>query len=474
MSTPSTGRRIATRQRRRPDRAAVTGGALVAVSALLLVASGVVSAEPEPTAAPTAVPVDQVTNVCVGPPASAQSQAYTLAAPLPEAQDGGKVSAGPVGEPPREETGAGRGQLTDLKAPAAGSALTVAAEGAAAVGRATFQVDRGADAGALGLQECLAPRARWWFTGAGAGLDHQSRLVLANVDPGPAVLDVVVHGPQGTVDSVGTRGITLAPGEVRTIDLLDVAPKTDELAVHVETSRGRVVAAVADSLTSAPGAAAGREWIPAQPGVSRVVRLAPLPRQADRRTLVVANPRGREALVGLEVSGESGSFAPAGVPDLRVPPGTVVTADLGSAVGKDASAVLLHSTVPVSATVRSSSAGDLTYAAPAPLLDGPAAALLPQGTTGALHLTAGEHGGTAKVTAYSDRGDEVGSKQLDVAPGATLAWQPKGKAAYLVLTPTGGRLFGGVTLAGQGSLAQVPLRPLPVALRRPLVTPVVH
>ena len=46
----------------------------------------------------------------------------------------------------------------------------------------------------------------------------------------------------------------------------------------------------------------------------------------------------------------------------------MVTADLGPAVGKEASAVLLTSPVPLTATVRSTSAADVTYTAAAPLL----------------------------------------------------------------------------------------------------------
>ncbi len=280
-----------------------------------------------------------------------------------------------------------------------GWALGVAAEGAAAVGRATFAVDQARDAAAVGVGECLAPRARWWFTGAGAGLDHASTLVVANLDPGRAVLDVEVHGPDGLVDSIGTRGITMEPGEVQTIPLVEVAPQTDELAVHVEASRGRVVAALADSFATQPAAAPGRDWIPVQSDASQLLRLSPLPARADRRTLVVANPTDREALADVEVSTGSGTFVPTDVPQLRVPPGTVVTADLGPAVGKEASAVLLTSPVPLTATVRSTRAADVTYTAAAPLLDGPAAAVLADDTVPTLQLTAGDDGGTAKVTA---------------------------------------------------------------------------
>ena len=483
MSTPTPGRRAAARQRpklRMPGRGAAPGIALVLLAGLLLAAAGFVQPDPEPAARPQTVPVEQVVTGCLGSPAKGESQASTVAAPLPDGseaagEDTGKatVTAGPAGEQGRAVSGAARGQIAELTSPDAGSALAVTATGGSAVGRGTFQLDQGDGAG-LAVQECLAPRSRWWFTGGGAALDHQSALVMANLDPGPAVVDVVVSGPDGVAEDLGTRGITLAPGEVREIELVEIAPQSDELAVHVEASRGRVVAGLSDAFATQPAAEPGLEWVPTQPDAARVLRLSPLPRGADGRTLVVSNPSDRDALVDVKVSGESGAFAPTGVEQLQVPAGSVATADLGDAVGKDASAIHLRSDIPVTATVRSSSGSDVSYAAAAPVLDGPAAAVLDEGSSAEVQLTAGEGGGTAGVTAYSARGEKVDATELEVPPTATLAWTPKGKAAYVVVTPGKGELSGGVSIEGGSGLSQVALRPLPVVLTRPAVVPVVR
>lgn len=478
MSTPTTGRRIAARQRRRPDRGAVVGIVLVALSGLLLATAGLVEAEPEPAGSPATVAVDNVATACLRSPSAGAARAYTLAAPLAEAPEDAAgeatLTTGPVGEQAAPGSASPRGELETLEVPGRGSALAVTTTGNAAVGRVTFQVETADDSTALAVQECLAPRARWWFTGGGADLDHRSELVLANLDPGPAVVDVIVHGPDGPVDSVSTRGITVAPGEVTTVDLVEIAPQSDELAVHVEASRGRVAAGLADSFATSPAAEPGLEWVPSQAEASRTVRLAPLPRRADRRTLVVTNPGDREALVDVEVSGASGSFAPTDVAQVRVPPGSVVTADLGTAIGRDASAVVLQSPVPVTATVRSTLGADVSYAAAVPVLDGPAAGVLAEGTQAAVLLTAGESGGKATATAYAADGSEVDSAELSVEPTATLAWSPEGRAAYVVVTPRGGRLSGGLDLAGAAGVSQLALRPLPVVLRKPVVVPVVR
>jgi hypothetical protein len=68
----------------------------------------------------------------------------------------------------------------------------------------------------------------------------------------------------------------------------------------------------------------------------------------------------------------------------------------------------------------------------------------------------------------------VESVEVEVPPTATLAWTPEGAAAYVVVTPGEGSVAGGVALAGDAGLSQVPLRPLPIALRKPVVVPVVR
>jgi hypothetical protein len=476
MSTSTSGRRVAARRRARPGRGGVAGAAVVLTAAALLAAGSLVHATPEAAPSPASVPVDEVTGACLGWPQGATGQASTLAAPLPESEavaDGGRLTAGPVGDKPTGLPAGARGRVRSLDAPKPGGAVAVTATGGAAVGRATFSSVRAAGSG-LALQQCLSPLPRWSFTGGGAALDHRSQLVLANVDPGPAVVDVVVQGPKGAAEDVGTRGITLAPGEVRIIDLVDVAPQSDELGVTVEASRGRVVAGLADGFATRPAAEPGREWIPGQQEAARTLRLAPLPRDADERTLVVANPTDREALVEVQVSGASGAFTPTGLEEVRVPAESVTTQDLGDAVGKESAALVLRSPVPVTASVRSTKGGDVSYAGAVPVLDGPAAAVLEKGAAAEVLVSAGDKEAKAAVTAYSTSGAKVGSTSLELSANATAAWNPKGSAAYVVVTPVQGRVWGGVSVAGGAGISQVALRSLPVSLEQPVVVPVVR
>ena len=487
MSTSSTpGRRAAPRRaapRRRPQPAPGIGAALVllVLCAGLLAAAGLVEGGQGPSARRDVVPVDRVVTSCLGSPVPARTAAHTLAAPLPGgvgeagARGGLEVTAPTGGSDGAAGSGeVGRGRLVPLGPVPAGSTLTVTATGSAAVGRTGSQVDRARGTSALSARECATPRGRWWFTGGGADLDHSSELVLANVDPGRAVVDIVVHGPEGEVPTLGTRGVTLEQGDVRSFEMVELAPQAEDLSVRVEAARGRVVAGMSDSFSDGPAAAEGLEWLPAQAEASRVLRLAPLPRRAAGRSLVVANPSDREVLVEVEVSGEGGAFAPADAAQLRVPPGAVVSSDLSAAVGRDASAVVLRAPVPVAATVRSVTDGDTSYAAATPPLTGPAAAILARGASASVQLTAAGTGGRVEVVAYDETGDEVDRQEVELEPGATGAWSPRRSAAYVVATPAEGRVAGGVVLSDESGTTQLALRPLPVTVRQPAVAPVVR
>ena len=314
----------------------------------------------------------------------------------------------------------------------------------------------------LGRHLLPAPRPQWWFTGAGAGLDHSSTLLLANLDPGPAVLDLRVLGP-------GRRGARpsppaaspVAPHSRRRVDLADIAPQTDDLAVEVHTSRGRVVAAVDDSCARRPTARPGQEWLrrhrPAEPH-------APARRAARRRptagTLLVANPSDLEAVV--DVARRPGRRAPSPRPawtPITVAPGAIETRRPRPACcrRKEPVALRLRSRVPVVASVRVTAGDDHAYATPVAPLVGPAAAPVVPGARATVQLTAGAR--PRRVARHGVRREGAGGS---TAPRCRRrrrrrppSWSPKKGAAYVVVTPSTRRRPGRCTArsryAGRGA-----------------------
>lgn len=481
MKEPVAGRRVAKAQPRPMDRGVVSAAVLLvlAVVAITLTASGkVIEESSEET---VGVLVDHALHGCprFPPPPRTQTDIVTVAAPLADLADGGDTSGGDIryGAPGNDLASAKRqslerGELLDLATGSDGKpALAIESNGPIAAGLSSFQIDENASAGTLAVTGCGSPHSRWWFTGAGATVDHSSELIMSNLDPGPAVVDVRVLGPDGEIDTLATRGVTVPANSRTTIKLTDVAPQGEELAVSVVASRGRVVAAMTDSFAPEFGADAGVEWIPAQTSASRSVNLAGLPTKADSHTLIVANPSELEALVDIKVSGEAGSFTPSQNAQIRVGPGAVVSTDISKALGADAAAVTLRSPVPVTASVRSLTDGDVSYAGSVRPLTGPALSPVTGGATSTALLSAGSEPATATITAYDQGGTEVDSATVELDPGATSTWTAKRGAAYLVVTPEQGEVFGAISITGRAGVSQVPLVPLVVRLERPGVRP---
>ncbi len=475
-------RRAASRPTLRPDASMIAPAVVVvlALAALLLIGPAdedTTTGTTGTSATTTGAVVDQTTFACPDEPTRRRTETTVGLGLAPAPSDvsppaGGEVTQGPTtsdGKP----VDVPRGSLVDV--PADGGPA-VQATGGAAAGLFAFRTD--VDNGrTLAVSGCATPRSQWWFTGAGAGLDHSSTLLLANVDPGPAVLDLTVLGPDGPVDTVATKGISMAPHSVKRLPLSEIAPQTDELALSVHTSRGRVVASVDDAFSSKPSLQPGHEWLAGTDLPSRSLRLDGLPEVAGSSTLLVANPSELEAIVEVRVAGKSGTFSPNGLDAISVSPGTVEEVDLGAVLPKkEAVGLRLRSRVPVVAAVRSTVRGDHSYATPVAPLVGPASAPLLKGVDASVQLTAGAVGSKVEVEAYDAKGQRVDSTTLTIPATATSTWSPKKGADYLVVTPStaeGATVHGAVTYRGDGAAA-VPLVALPFRVERPEVQPALH
>jgi hypothetical protein len=480
MSTADHGarRRAAQRRAPRPDPALLTGLVLVLLAGaavLLTLPARVAGGADAGTDAAVGAFVDHAVVVC---PDEEPGRGTTTSVQLGLAPaqgevrpaEGGIVRQGPVGSAAGKPLDLPRGVLASV---AGSGGPAVEADGGAAAG--LFGVRTDARGQALGVASCVTPRAQWWFTGAGAGLDHSSSLLLANVDPGPAVVDLRVLGPDGEVDTVATTGITIAPHTVHRVDLSDIAPQTDDLAVSVHANRGRVAAHVTDTYRGRTTGPSGQEWLAGTELPSRTLRLAGLPARSRSTALLVANPSELEAVVEVRIAGRSGTFAPSGLEPVTVPPGAVRTVDLGESLPRrEAVALRLRSRVPVVASARAVVPGDHLYAVPVSPLVGPAAAVLPRGADSSVQLTAGAVPADVSVTSYTAGGDQVERADLRIDPTATRAWSPRRRADYVVVAPStapgAGVVHGGVVHQGDG-VAAGPLTALPLRVVRPVVRP---
>ncbi len=99
----------------------------------------------------------------------------------------------------------------------------------------------------LAATGCGPAVAQSWLVGGGTGDGERSRLVLTNPTPSPALLDVLVHGPDGVVKAPSGEGIVVAAGDQEVLFVDALAPGLDQVAVQVSARTGRVVASMQHS-----------------------------------------------------------------------------------------------------------------------------------------------------------------------------------------------------------------------------------
>lgn len=306
---------------------------------------------------------------------------------------------------------------------------------------------------------CPEPRARWWFVGAGAAtVTHDTVLTVVNPRPGLAVLDVDVFGPQGPVDAPGLHGLTVEPGATRQIDLAKVAPAVGELAVSVIATRGLVAISAVDRF--APGVVGKevREWLPHQSLPDTAITLAGLPAEPDGAALVVVNPRRVEAIVSLEVIGESGTFAPEAEPTLTVPPASTLVVPFKSVFDGTPFAVRLSSETPVTGVVRTVTGGDVAFATGVSPVRGTTALAVPSGN-GQLVLSSLGRETSVAVTVFDAQGKELLDRQVPVAKSTSVGVRLPEAGRYVRLvadTPDAVAGFSVQTASGVATAGVLP------------------
>jgi hypothetical protein len=274
----------------------------------------------------------------------------------------------------------------------------------------------------LASSPCVQPRPEYWFTGVGAGAEHASTLELTNPDPGPAVADITVWGGTGPIDVPGLRGISLPGGETEQIDLGSVVPRRGELLLHVVVSRGRLGASLVDEIPSLGARPATTAWLPASPEPATdtlLLGLAAGEEAAD--TLVIGNPGTSEVRAELRVVSKDAAFVPEGLEEVRIDPGSTETVTLTeilrAQVEDGALGLLVTSTEPVTATLRSVVDEDLVHA---PVTTGtaePVTALVPPGVARLVLARAGG-AGVAIVSSYDEDGELLQEKRFELTDGS--------------------------------------------------------
>jgi len=303
---------------------------------------------------------------------------------------------------------------------------------------------------------CHEPRPDTWFTGVGAASIHSSTLQLVNPDTGPAIADVTIFSSHGVLDVRDLRGLTVPGGTVATIDLSEQAPSRSELAIHVAVARGRLGASLRDSFTERTSTS---DWISPQFAPSLSNTIVGVAGGTGVRTLVVANPSDSEARVQVRVIGPRSTFAPEGFDEISVPPQSVFIRNVDSIIGtsstRDAIGLLVTSTEPVTAAVRSLVQSELSSAvAVDPFTN--AGLVVPDGQA-TLMVAAPDQAGSAEVTAYSAGGKKLLDQRIAARKltGATLDLPDH--TAFVLVSSSSDTLHGAVRVDTSHGVVTLPL-----------------
>jgi hypothetical protein len=446
MSEP--GRRSATR-RTRLSPTALLGGVLVVatVGALLLVRP----TEPEArTQRPAESTLSSASAGC--PAALAGAETAYVGTGLDDVTGEVTVGAGDDAQPlpvRPHEVGAVEG---------AGEPFVVSAKGDLAPGllAARFGGPR------LAALACPAPAPETWFTGVGAGADHTSVIELVNPDEGPAVADITVSGRSGRVNAPDLRGVSVRGHDSVRLDLAEVLPRRNELALHVVVSRGRLATSVLDVVPALGSRPQSEDWLAPQSAPAPRTVLLGLPGGVGEDVLAVANPGEDEARVKVRILTADSAFAPEGFEELRVPPGAVrtvtLTSALRAAVRDGALGIDVTATVPVTATLRSVVGGDVSHAVPVLPSREPMTALVPPGA-GAVVVADADGVGAVTVTSWSADGKRLQRERFEVRPetGGRVDL-PEGAALVRVSSPRAAVHAAALVTGPRAGAAVVPFR----------------
>ncbi|MGH3501357.1 MAG: DUF5719 family protein [Nocardioidaceae bacterium] len=454
-------------------RAGVVGGLALAVSV-----SAVAYVDHQGTAEPaarhrssTTAATTRATLSCPETSRAASSTTAFAVAPKHDGSTGGPASSltiGALGKPSDTVASARRlgvPVVQELERHAGRPAMVVRASGNMAPGASAAQWSTydGKKLSGLATSWCQATSDDWWFNGVDTSVGATSRLVVSNPTPATAVVDMQLFGPGGEVHPAGARGVAIAPGSRKVLDLTRFAPGRKALTVHVTASRGTVTSAVQTARLQGL-TATGTEWIaPATPPARHVLVNAGFSGRGEQR-LVITNPGDRQALVRVEVLGKRGAYTPTHFTDLQVPPGSVRVKDLTDVTKSRSAALRVSANVDISAATVSEAAGhpqDFAVSSASQPLDTPAVVpVIGQARLSLAFAASDVHGGKVTITTRSKEGKRIARESLELKGRATTVWEPKhqSKAAYVVVSVDVGSTIRAVAnYSSAGGIASLPV-----------------
>ncbi|WOC62181.1 DUF5719 family protein [Paenarthrobacter sp. AT5] len=136
--------------------------------------------------------------------------------------------------------------ITSVTSPAVVGADPIGNEQASLSANLSYSATDG-DLRGMAAAQCQQPGNDSWLLGANTALGRTAVLNLSNASETPATVSLDLFGAQGQIQAPGARGLLVAPGTTRSVNLAGLAPNESELAVHVRSTGGPVAGTIQQS-----------------------------------------------------------------------------------------------------------------------------------------------------------------------------------------------------------------------------------
>lgn len=414
---------------------------------------------PEGVGEPTPTIVNRTALACPVPAGSKTQSFVNAVSPyLPKGTPTAEGKAAPLSIAPLPATSDPVGSVL-VRGKVAGTASTSKPEtlsikgtgplAAGTTGTSTATATEGVNRG-MASASCQLPGSDFWFVGASSATGRRDVLVLTNLDSINAEVNVKIYSSNGALDLPAARGIVVPARGSAELYLTQVAPRTKDLALHVESSGGRVAPALRDNVMTGENPA-GVDWLNPSAPPAKIVTVPGVAPGAGVRSLTLANPGDLQATVSLTVNGPNGPFKPNDLSTVQVPAGAVKTVRLDASVQGDASGITINSDQPVTASVRNVDKSGTEFASlgSAETLSGPAYLVLPPHAQPIqLQVTAPGKTSTVRYELRDASGKSIETRALDVVNGATsvITFKAQTKPSYVMIEQTRGSVVAAATL----------------------------
>jgi len=367
---------------------------------------------------------------------------------------------------------AGVASVSPATSPAVVGADALGNEQASLAANLSYSATDG-DLRGLASTQCQAPGNDAWLLGANTAVGRTAVLNLSNASETPATVNLELFGYSGQIQAPGARGLLVAPGTTRSVNLAGLAPGESQLAVHVRSTGGPVAPTIQQSVLRgiAPG---GVEYLSPGAGPSNLQVMSGVDIQdpagvkalsaksgfADAvPALQIAVPGSTDAVVQISLYGANGERKLPNGGVLTVKGGTVATLNLdgvpaGTYTVKATSDVSFLASARVTRGSKAEAATDFAWSPSSARLGSQHLVALPRDGQRFLSLGVPEGRGTvtyAPVTADGKVGKAV---DVDMSGGTTSLIELPEKSggsvvAGYVVSASGDPMYGAVVLGKQ-------------------------